>query len=648
MKPSVRVCAILPLALCLAAMPLLAGNKDDFRPPTPEELQLKSTPLAPGASAVALDWAQREDDTMNWASQYVRIKVLTEDGRKYADIEIPYVRWKVDVSDIRARTIQPDGTIAWFNGKIFDKTVLRHGDLRWMAKTFTLPDVHAGTIIEYSWMHRWKEPDFSGVRWRVQRSIPVLHESLWFRPYTGGVAATYTIFSMSRGLPSGKHMAKVSCCYELELQDLPPFDSEPFGPPEETLSARVYLLYSRQVRSTKEYWDEMGRDMLHDVEDFLGRPSSVADEVTKATKDAATADAKLRSLYARARQIRNLSFEVEKTETEAKRDKTRDNKSSIDVVRNGYGYRYEINRAFVTMARQAGFDAHIVNVSDREEDFFNNNVPDAWMIGTEIAEVVVDGKPRYFDPGTPYVPYGMLPWQNANNSGFRMSGKSGEWVPVPGSEAPESTIERTADLRFEGDQIRGKVVAKYAGLEAQHRRFRNRNDDDAASRKSFEDEAKKWFPEGSSVKLTNVSALRSSDEPLVVDYDVELPTLGAATGSRVIVPMAVFQSNEKNEMSSEKRSTAVYFAYSYQRDDRVTLHVPAGWRVEGLPARSTLDLKALAFDLQYDAAADKVDMSRKVTVQSNILEPKFYPTVRDFFTKLAAADRDSVILRKPQ
>src|ERR1700746_462334 len=132
------------LALALSACSLFAGDKDDFPPPTPAELQLKSPPLAPGAAAVILDWAQREDDTMRWSSQYVRIKVLTEEGRKYADIEIPYFPWKYDVSDIRARTIQPDGTIVPFNGKVFDKTLIRHGGLRLMAKTFTLPDVHAG------------------------------------------------------------------------------------------------------------------------------------------------------------------------------------------------------------------------------------------------------------------------------------------------------------------------------------------------------------------------------------------------------------------------------------------------------------------------------------------------------------------------
>ena len=635
------------LAVFLCAVPLLAGNNEEFRPPTQAELQLKSTPLAPGASAVVLDWVRKEDDSLRWASTYLRIKVLTEDGRKYGDVEIPYLPWKFDATDIKARTIQPDGTIVPFNGKIFDKVIIRHGGLKLNAKTFSLPDVHAGTIVEYSWTHRWTEPDFSGVRWNVQREIPVLHESAWFRPYTGSGVGMYTIFSLSKGLPPGKKMVKQSCCYEIELENFPPIDNEPFGPPEASLQARVYLLYTQPVSTTKEYWDQTGRFFADDIEDFLGRPSSLETEVMKAMGDASTPEAKLHRIYSRAQQVRNLSFEVEKTETEAKRDRTKDNKSSIDVVRNGYGYRYQINRAFVTMARAAGFDAHIVCVSDRGEDFFQNTLPDASAIAEEIAQVVVDGKPRYFDPGTPYMPFGMLQWQNSSLNGLRIERKSnGTWVEIPYALPAESPIARTADLRFDGEVVKGKVIAQYGGLEAQHRRFNVRNDDETAARTTLQDEAKKWFPEGAAVTVKNVAALRTADEPLVVEYEVELPSWGAATGSRLLLPLSLFQSNAKNELSSEKRKTALYFPYSYSVADRVTLHLPQGAKVEGLPAASALDLKALAYDFHYEAKPDAVELKRNVTVQVNMLSADLYPTVRNFFTKLAAADHESVVLQK--
>ena len=80
---------------------------------------------------------------------YFRIKILTEEGRKYADIEIPYLRQQGNVADLHARTIKPDGTIVHFGGKAFDKSIVKARGVKYMAKTFTLPDVQIGCILEY-------------------------------------------------------------------------------------------------------------------------------------------------------------------------------------------------------------------------------------------------------------------------------------------------------------------------------------------------------------------------------------------------------------------------------------------------------------------------------------------------------------------
>jgi len=50
---------------------------------------------------------------------------------------------------VRARTIEPDGSIVNFDGKIFEKELVKGRSLKYLAKTFTLPDVRVGSIIEY-------------------------------------------------------------------------------------------------------------------------------------------------------------------------------------------------------------------------------------------------------------------------------------------------------------------------------------------------------------------------------------------------------------------------------------------------------------------------------------------------------------------
>lgn len=124
---------------------------DDWPPVPPEELALKDDPANPGASAILLYREIGTDDVKGLETDYYRIKIFTESGKEYADIEIPYLEKATEIRNIRARTVQPDGKAADFNGQVFDKLVVKMRRLKFQAKTFTLPDVRAGSIIEYSY-----------------------------------------------------------------------------------------------------------------------------------------------------------------------------------------------------------------------------------------------------------------------------------------------------------------------------------------------------------------------------------------------------------------------------------------------------------------------------------------------------------------
>jgi hypothetical protein len=627
-------------ALSLVAIPLFAANHEDFRPATPEELALKSTPLAPGASAVVLDWNQREDDSGRWESQYVRIKVLKEDGRKYANVEVPFIGWKYDLAEVTARVIRPDGTIVPYTGKVFDKVLYRHGGLKVRAKTFTLPDVQIGSILEYSYTRRWQDATrtWFGIRWTVQSELPVLHEYLWIRPDRG--RDVHSAFLSYVGLPEGKQPVKSGGSYELELENLPPFPREPFGPPDEEVSARIHLMYTDSAEA-EVFWKHVAEVFGHDVEDYVGRGAS--SEAAAIIGGAADADTKLRKLYAHVQHFKNLSYSDDDGVHTYK-----DNKSAADVLRNKYGERNQINRAFVALARGVGLDAHIVCISDREDRYFNRSLPD-WtqILFEEIAVVTVDGKSRYFDPGIPFIPYGMLSWQNSGVPGLRIDSKNGgTWIDTPPQTLADASMSRTADLRFDGDVLKGKVVATYAGLEALHRRLKSYSDDETVARKALEDDAKTWFPDGSSVKLVKVTELKGSDEPLVAEYDVELQTLGVHTGRRLLLPMSVFQATEKNPFVSEDRKLPICYRYQSSSNDAVTFHLPENYAVEAVPKGWTLNFGAVKFESEYKQREGIIELTRNMAVKATMIEREHYGTLRDFYTKIAGADHDSVVLLK--
>jgi len=147
-------------SLCaLAARP--PQPTKEWLPISPEEMAMKDDPSNPGAKAIVLYREVSNDDVKAVETEHYRIKVLTDDGRSYGDVQIPYAEKIGTIGDIQARVVQPDGRTVEFSGQVFDKLVVKGKKFQVQVKTFTLPEVRPGSIIEYSYAchRRWKEPD---------------------------------------------------------------------------------------------------------------------------------------------------------------------------------------------------------------------------------------------------------------------------------------------------------------------------------------------------------------------------------------------------------------------------------------------------------------------------------------------------------
>src|SRR5258708_19936334 len=77
----------------------------------PDEIKMKSEPLAPGAPAIILYRQVDRDDNGRTSHEdnYIRIKILTEEGRKHADVEIPFLQGSHNVFALTAPPTSPDG-----------------------------------------------------------------------------------------------------------------------------------------------------------------------------------------------------------------------------------------------------------------------------------------------------------------------------------------------------------------------------------------------------------------------------------------------------------------------------------------------------------------------------------------------------------
>src|ERR1700746_2412712 len=241
-----------------------AEQKQDWQPITQEDLQIKDVPGDPGAAAIQLYYANYIDDSTQTEFEYHRIKILTEKGKKWADVEIP-AGTGLNVKELKARTIRPDGSIVEFTGKPFEKTIIKGRGIKILVKTFTLPEANIGSIVEYKYKLEY-EDTLTSDHWVLQHELYTVKEDFTFKGFEGRLLG-YEYESGSRiawiclHVKNNEVPSKVKeSGAELHLQKLPGIETEEYMPPESNYKPEVYFFYVNPfVKSADGYWEDRGK-----------------------------------------------------------------------------------------------------------------------------------------------------------------------------------------------------------------------------------------------------------------------------------------------------------------------------------------------------------------------------------------------------
>ncbi|HEX8619067.1 MAG TPA: DUF3857 domain-containing protein [Thermoanaerobaculia bacterium] len=639
---------LLALVCLFVSVSAFAGGfsqAQGFRPATPEELAMKSVPGDEGAEAAILDWVRVDDDQSSVSSEYLRIKIFTEAGVKHSDVELSYVAAypiKGRIDDISARTIRPDGTTVQFDGKVYDKVLFKVGRDAVRAKTFSLTDVQPGSIIEYRFIRRWTPALLLNTHWAVQREIPIVHASFTLQPYD--TKGEYGSFFTYNNLPPGVAPKRTGKVFDLEIKNMPALRAEAFMPPEEQVRAKVDFVYTVSTGKPELFWTVQAPAFAKEIDKFVNAKEAKA-EAARLSAGITDQRAVLEKFYDHVQTFRNLSFESSKTEQEVERQDLTGSRNAGEVLRKKAGFTHEINRAFVALARAAGFDADGLRVAPRSEIFFSDQLPDAEQMSGELAMVMLDGKPLYLDPGTPGAPFGILSWEKSNVTSIQAAkGGKAVWGNVPGQEPQDAITRRKADLTLNGDVLEGTVTITYVGQEALVRRLSTLNDDEAARKKAIEDEVKKLFPDGATLKLAQLTGQEGSGRELTARFDVTLPNVVSAAGSRLVLPISLFAAKATNPFAPTTRTHLIYFPYQSQEEDEIRLTLPEGMNVNAVPAPKQLNAGLLKYNALSKREGNVITFNRTATYAAMLVDVKHYNALRQFFSSMTAADQQPLVL----
>lgn len=622
-----------------------SAQADDWLPVSQEELKMTSEPKAPTAAAIYLYRQVDRDDNASTMVVYSRIKILTEDGRKYADVELSFNKGSERIRGIEARTIRPDGSIVNFNGTVYEKPIVKGRGVRLYAKAFTLSDVQVGSIIEYRYRFDLQEGFVFDSHWILSEELFTKHAKFSL------VQSQYfpMRYSWPVGLPPGTAPPKNERNkVRLETRDVAAFITEDYMPPARELQYRVDFIYLADSNSEKEpdaYWKKFGKEKFKRVDSYLNERRAMEAAVAGIVDVADSPETKLRKIYARTQQLRNVSFEREKSEQEAKREAQKEARDVADVWKRGYGDGIEITWLFVGLARAAGFEADPVLVSTRNEHFFNPAIMNPTQINSNIAVVKLDGKDLYLDPGTAHVPFGLLPWSETAVKGLRLDKNGGTWITTPITTPEDGRIVRKANLRLTTNgSVEGSVKVTYSGLEATWRRIAERNEDETERKDFLEQDFASDIPTGADITLTNKPEWNSSEPVLVAEFEIKVPGWMDGVGQKGVLPTGLFSADEKRTFKHASRAHPLYFNFPFKREDDITIALPTGWQVQSLPPPHDDDKKVAKFKSAATKNDGALHLSREVSINLLLLDKKFYLSLRDFYQGVRTADEEQVVV----
>ena len=385
-----------------------------------------------------------------------RLKVFKEAGIKFASIEIPVYR----LGDVYEDVFEIEGCTYNFENGIFTRTKL---DIKssheeklneyWYIKKFAMPNVKAGSIIEYHYKVR-SQSFFNLRNWDFQWKIPVIYSKyvtkmIPFYQYTWLLQGaskfdsqkSYVEEGLERQLGNTKFHDMV---YEYVMKEVPAFKDEEYIASSEDYIIKLNFQLSKVNYSTGgsqnviTTWPEMVKEFIKD-EDFGGfakKSESIASKIF---------DLKSFSLLPQQQRFDSILNYVKSNFNWNKINGIKASKTPKALLKDKYGNDAAINLFTVGLLNAAGIKAYPVIISTRKNGRIKYDYPFTHFFNYVVILADIDGKKVITDATIALSSNIRIPEKCINDKGLIIQKEKVEWVSLQSnvSSKTQKVIEIT-------------------------------------------------------------------------------------------------------------------------------------------------------------------------------------------------------------
>ena len=591
------------------------------------------------------------------------VKILNENGMDLAEVSIPYMRGKDDVTIHHARTLTPNGNLVELDinemiSDILPPSAVDAGlyvDARLMY--FALPGVTDGCIIDYAYSTNNAGHVMQGEFWRkayFQASQPVQYYRL-----TAHIPKKKQLYYQISGAPAASTTSQSSVpflaikptitesnytrTYTFEVQDVPPLKKEYLMPAPQDLAYSISI-------SSIDSWDKLVTWYATLIREQDTLTPEIAEKTEQLLKGAWSRREKVKRLYEYvATNIQYLGYELGIWAIKPR--------PANLVLKDGRGDCKDKTTLLSTMLASAGINSYPVLISAGATRGVNAHLPDG---GSEVEAVpslayfnhmilAVEGNKNdeliWLDPTSETCAFGDFPasdqdrWTLIINPQFLTENKTDSSDDIASKNAPDlqnrlylfqkspsrdatSNLKRVhTDVHVKKDMsvfVRQELTATGSfniKLRSQLARF-----DTAEERAEFMHKELELDDRAKVIDF-KASGLFQLEKELKIEVTWTCEGYLYAIGSQFVLELPLVKHPYAELLSEERRMYPAAIGKALSLEDKVSVSTEAPFRIDTVPEEQTLKSEVAEIQLHYTQSKRKAEMHQIVRFLTPTVTP---------------------------
>lgn len=583
------------------------------------------------------------------------VKILTNEGRRLAVARAFYFMSAGKVGDFEAWTIPSGGRSKNYGKKQTVDLISDPDDVYNEGRVKIInasDDVRVGDVFGFE-VDIENPPLFYQDIWQFQAYLPVLRSRYKLNLPSGWEASSIT-FNHDDIKPTVNGSS-----YTWQLDNLAPIALEPLSPSVKNLAPFMAVNFAPPGETSAgkrsfSNWKEVSTwgSGLYDPQVVIN--DDVAAKARELTANATTELEKIQAIGKYVQDLQYIAIDIGVAYGNGYKPR-----ASSTVLSRGYGDCKDKATLMRAMLQSLKIESYPIAIFAGDPTFVRKEWASPRQFNHCIIAVVVNpetkgptvieneelGRLLIFDATDDMTPVGDLPESLQGSYGLVMAREKGGLLQMPTTDPLENALVRTVEVSLDKEgSIAGTIneVTKGQSSRSERSLFRR------LSASDYEKSIERWLSRGATA--AKLEELKPTDDHANASFDLDVkfsaPGYGQVMQGSLLIfrPTIVSRSRSIYLTEKERRNPVTLWSNSFR--ESAVFKLPKGFSVDEMPEPLSLKTEFGTYETSYEVSEGTLTYTRALVTTRTTIPVEDYSNVRDFFTKILAAENAMVVLVK--